>query len=157
MKHMPLLFVLLLIGCSKPTVGRDRRIASYIENFEKYYGVTYNGSVEIVKLNMSSHTTDGVCRMYKNSITKEMMINTKHSIIQLDEETYADAIKRGDTYALEQILLHEFGHCVFSRDHDGVLMPKNGLLVPRSAMYPWSFGQTNTYKNNRAYYFEELR
>jgi len=154
---LAILLSLLLLACGRATVGRDPRISAYIENFETYSGVQFNGTVEIVKLNIDTHTIDGMCSLQRSRLTKELEVNSRTSRIQLDSDTYNKAIKAGDSLLLEQILMHEFLHCTKVKDHDPAMtQSKSNYLMPKSVMYPYSFGNTAAYKNNREYYFKEL-
>jgi len=150
--------MLFIVGCGRATAGRDKRLAGYIESFEAYSGIVFNGTVEIVNLNLGEHTIDGMCRLEVNPLTKQLEINTRTSRIQIDLETYTKkSTEKNGSFYIEQVLMHEFLHCTKNKPHDANLTQSQyNYSMPESVMYPYSFGDTFAYRNNRDYYFKEL-
>lgn len=74
---------------------------------------------------------------------------TPHITISREFWDWADAETR------EQVVFHEFGHCVFNRDHLNDSVVHSGQHIPRSLMQSTLFSGYY-YTNFREYYVDEL-
>lgn len=54
----------------------------------------------------------------------------------------------------EETIFHELGHCAMGLQHIYDLRPDH---CPVSIMYPYEFGDTLCYENNKEYYYQELQ
>jgi len=50
------------------------------------------------------------------------------------------------------VIFHELGHCVLDRDHD----TSYNETCPTSIMFPYQFGDSKCFQENRDYYIKEL-
>src|SRR5262245_25036446 len=108
MKYLLILIAFLTTACanhyhrSTYNVYRDERVAFFLYDLEDYYGVNTVINIRIAPLHDEGKA---VCDMRAHTIT-------------IDSEFYETA----STDNLEEVVLHEFGHCLFRKDHYGVII-----------------------------------
>ena len=140
MKRLTILAI-LLSGCGQAPIGVvDPLMAPYFARFSQAIGVDVS-EISGRFANLSGATV-GLCT-----------VSGQGKLIQIDPTNWD---KAGDDER-EEILFHELGHCSMNLVHIPELQLMNSYLCPVSIMYPYDFGKTNCYKNNKPYYYAELR
>jgi hypothetical protein len=143
------LLLLLLILCScgtfrTRTVYIAPELLQYVELFESYYGTQVG--VDVIFEHLPG-TWAGVCHKREN-----------HNTIAVDYTVYD--LYKDNSYAIEEIVLHELGHCVLYRKHDDTVgeevIGDHHYTKPRSIMYSSMFGSSYMYSKYHIYYLEEL-
>ncbi|NVM33992.1 MAG: hypothetical protein HWN81_00250 [Candidatus Lokiarchaeota archaeon] len=114
-------------------------LVEYIEEFERYYSVKIDYSVDFEDL---TYPAVGVCRIYGFGLPE----------VRIDRSFFEEY--KDDYYTIHNVLWHEFGHCSFRLGHDNATLPLIGY--PTSIMYPYVFGMSDYYADNIDYYEEEL-
>lgn len=109
----------------------------YADRFESIYGREVNIKVTFGSL---KENNVGVC-IY--GVNREII---------LDREFWDEITDAGR----EELIFHEFGHCILNLGHDSTFVLINGNVMPKSIMYPYIIGGT-VYLDNRGYYLEELK
>lgn len=139
MKIKLYLISLFLVACGKidlPAANIDSAFDPFIKNWEETYGIKVTVNVLFGEL---PDKIAGQCFL------KTVTINKKY----WDEYSY---------YGKEQLLFHEFGHCLMNLGHDRTTVKNSdGLIVPKSFMWPYTFGDRSYYKGERDRLIEELR
>lgn len=146
------LICFLLASCAPPIINQHIEVESefqyYIDSFESYSGVKYEGSAIFVEQNvLSFYKKDaiGVCIKH-NTGNKEIKIDKEYWFLISNE-------------AKEQLIFHELGHCALNRPHQeeilSVLLDDEIYNYPQSIMYPSNFGGV-LYGLLRDYYIKEL-
>ena len=134
-----LLLALLLIGCGRvDPVVVDPKILPYFNRFTQATGLgTDNISGEFTNLNFP--------------VLGQCTVKDSYRLIQIDPTFWANA----DDSAKEQLVMHELGHA-YLLGHNANMVSLNGIDCPASIMYPYSFGDSICYQNNKNYYYNEL-
>lgn len=144
MGKLTILVLMLLTAACAPyrpptTVYRDERLASYLGQLEEYYGQSYPISASIAVL-ANSH--DAYC-------------DTRTKTIVVSQRFYDEANKE----ELEEVILHEFGHCAFNKGHYGVILmggAMHGCMT--SVMHPsFPVSSTACWTKFKNYYRDEVR
>lgn len=144
MQYVCLIVLILLSACGKAQVSTDggaivdSELAPYFDRFDSDIGANTSG----INAYMAPQTypTIAQCILYSNG----------RRDIQVDPTIWNNA----DDSAREQILFHELGHCALFLDHISTLNSSN---CPVSVMYPYAFGDSSCYLNNRQVYYDELK
>lgn len=124
------------------SVNIDSAFNSQVQLFEDLYNIPVNVSVRFVP-DLGPYAA--VCHVYS--------ANDPNNWIEV-EESYWYAISDAGR---DQLLLHEFGHCVLGLDHREARGSVGGYFdVPLSIMYPVAFGDNPYYRENLQYYYEEF-
>lgn len=129
----------LLLGCASRAVEIAPEAKIYADRWEGIYGIEVDVPVKMADL---KDNTVGLCT------TK----GGKGVEITLDIEFWNEA----SDYGREELIFHEFGHCLMGLGHDSTKVVINGKTIPRSIMFPYVIGDT-TYSENQNYYREELK
>lgn len=137
-----LLYIYLL--CLYPKYMAEMRwnnsIAQHVKMFEKIYKISVHVPIYVSPLPElhENYLFNGVCMPFQ----KRIILNKK--FIQESGQ---------DSFALQQLIFHELGHCVLNLDHNDDIMNNN---CPKSIMHSRFFGDTECYWNNIEYYLKEL-
>lgn len=128
-----IIIIILGLGC--------RRVAPelepYVRSFENTFDVSVANPVGFAKLDDAKV---GVCYWGKPG-----------NPVVIDLDFYKR--NKDNPMAMEQLVFHELGHCVFLLPHN----PKTDTAGhPISIMYPYTFGSGTWYRSNTSYYYEEL-
>jgi hypothetical protein len=140
MRYVYFLMALTLIGCGKPEAVSSAvapELAPLVSKFAQDVGVEADG-VEVAFADLKIPTV-GLCLAFSNG----------RKTIQIDNAYWAKA----SDDEKEQTVYHELGHCILGLDHNAAL---NSYGCPISIMYPYTFGNSNCYYYNKAYYYQEL-
>jgi len=129
-----------LIGCGTLEIYVDPRLQEYVTEFEDRYGLFNTTNIYIEELTGEYEIYAGLC--IKNQGQNEIII---------DETFYYRWAN--EYYAIQQVVVHELGHCELYLLHNDELFP-NGM--PKSIMYKGAFGYMTYYKENNEYYLREL-
>jgi hypothetical protein len=116
--------------------------AKQISTFEYYSGIGVR--IPVVLYRFPYNWINGECISIYG-------IPTEVRISALYYETYGK-----DSLAIEQLVIHELGHCVLQYAHDESVIPKDGQLIERSIMSSKTFGYEPYYKKYREYYLQEF-
>lgn len=135
------LLAFVLVGCGPSRVmsgiNVDPDLQPYFERFTLTIGVP----------------TDGISASFGNltaPMVGECILGSDGSrAIEIDSAHWAQASDDDR----EQVLFHELGHCAM---HLGHVTATSLDGCPVSIMYPYEFGNTPCYANNKAYYYQEL-
>lgn len=147
MKYVFITF-LLLIGCSEyRDMNYDPSLVPYVKKFESTYKLKVKVPVKYAEL---EGDIAGLCRIWEND-KREIFIDIDYKNEEYD-------------YELEELIFHEFGHCVFNLEHDTREKVETeywyGIpyksYYPKSIMYPYVFGASIYYQNHLQYYYDEL-
>jgi hypothetical protein len=136
-----LLLVVVLSGCAQTKYYRtdvDYKLLAYVQNIEEYYNIKIDYPVKLGKL---KDDTLGMCHK-----TDGLVID-------------ADFYKYGTPDNLEEVILHEFGHCSFKRGHEREFFTE-GLMdgCATTVMTPsHMISDTNCWRKFKRYYYDELR
>ncbi len=124
------------------TVSIDSSFNSQVKLFEDLYSIPVNVSIRFVP-DLGEYAA--VCHEYSP--------NNPDNWIEVDESYWYSISDAGR----DQLMLHEFGHCVLGLDHREAMGNVGGHInVPLSIMYPIAFGDNEYYRENLQYYYEEL-
>jgi hypothetical protein len=139
-----LILALFCVGCADSgykTVElpfRAAELAEHISLFERVYGVSINYTVQLGQLDAN---TVAVCKMWSSG-KREVVVNIDYYEQYIDTPNF-----------MEQTIFHELGHCTLNLGHRSERLD-NGQ--PKSIMYPYAFGSSLFYANNKDYYYDEL-
>jgi hypothetical protein len=135
---LQLIPILALVACGKQEpIVVDTILASYFDRFVRDVGASVQGisgsfgTITLPAVAYCTISTDG------RSITVDRTFWNKSSENQREELIY-----------------HELGHCALNRDHDSSMQQNS--FCPYTIMYPYSFGDSECYANEKPYYFHEL-
>lgn len=132
-----LLLLWLLSGCAARNYDIDPAFLEYANRWEAIYGVEVETDIRFADL---KDNTVGLCS------------GGSKKVITIDAEYWNDQTDFGK----EELIFHEFGHCLLNLGHDNSLIMMNGVQIPKSIMYPYTIGDA-VYAPNRDYYREELK
>lgn len=144
--------LLFCSGCAPHIVNVTQlvepELQGYVDLFEHYTSVKYNGGVNFASEDsLSYYKKDavGICLIYRND-DREIKIDRGYWHI-IDSDTK------------EQLIFHELGHCALDRMHeeDILTITKDGEMhnYPKSIMYPYNFSG-EFYNLLKDYYIQEL-
>lgn len=136
--------VVLLSGCAGfravQGIYIDKEFDSYVQTFETTYNIPVN--VSIMFKDIADDTIAGQCWY------------SEPRKIEIDTPYWNEITELGR----EQLIMHELGHCVLNLDHDETIGTVGAWHnVPMSIMYPSHFGDDPWYRDNRAYYLQEMK
>ena len=157
MKYLIILALLTLSACAPTLKGEglkvDPAFSPYLTNFiNQSYLVGKPVSVNDLTIEFDPNIQS---RVPTNSMVLGVcdQRTLSNSIISINPSFW----KYASNADREQLLFHELGHCVLSRDHDttrvGSIDTNSGHAL--SIMYPYHMG-TQAYTNNYDYYMKEL-
>ncbi len=126
--------LLFLVGCGPAIV--DPKLAPYFQRFSTAIGVDTNG-------------VNGAFVPVTRPAIAQCVIDGSRTV-QVDPDYWATMDDNGK----EELLFHELGHCVLFLQHIFTFLPNT---CPTSIMYPYIFGDSECYINNRQYYWNELK
>ncbi len=132
---LPLL-ALALVGCG-PTYHITEEARPYAERWESIYGTEVR--VDVIMADLGPYSVAD-CE------------SGQASLVRLDIENW----KTSTDFEKEEIVFHEFGHCLMGLGHDSTMIVRNGMTIPRSIMHPNMIGEAR-YAPNVEYYREELK
>ena len=163
-KLISILGLLLLVSCNSSydhiesedmigTGNKDESLAIYLERFEDDMGVSIPDHLSINVVDnlerIDNPNVDAVCWSSASTGRGE-----KIEIRRSRWDVLSEASR-------EQLLYHELGHCVLTKDHNyGHEWGSRGIWCPSSIMNPYTFtdGQIkNCYIPDHEDYLEELR
>jgi|GEM_PF-4375288 len=179
MKFLISLATILFVSCCNDNESirnnlpkHDHFFDEYIRSIEFYFkeitGQEYNFNIPI-SFNKLQANINGLCYYYENNADNYIEIN-KNNFIAID-----GSIKNEE---LEQVLLHELGHCFFHREHDLTILKEDSihrwedlpaldlriidnrqgysqLLFQKSLMWP-IFISNIIYNENKNYFIREI-
>jgi hypothetical protein len=125
------------LGCAQRSYNIPPEVAKFADLWEGIYGVEVKINIYFDDL---KGNTVGTC--YTGDEDK----------IVLDREFWDQSSDLGR----EELIFHEFGHCLLGLGHDNTLTVINGKQIPKSIMYPYTIGD-NIYGEFQQYYREELK
>lgn len=134
----------LITSCSIPIMfTKDTEFAENIQEFESLYNVEVN--VSVIFTEAMPDQEFGLCKYFT--------ANDRRNIVYIDQNWWNNA----NFYARQQLLFHEFGHCIFGLKHNNKIRILGDYInAPVSIMYPMPFGEFNVYRENLKYYYDEL-
>lgn len=137
-----ILNLLLLTGCASAYKANTKipadQLKPYITSFELLYGIEVKTPIYFADI---ANPAVGLCSIWSNGDTE----------IVIDNSYYNEY--KNNHNAIEQLVFHELGHCVFKRNHRTDVNSNN---IPESIMYPYVFGDQWYYQSNHYYYLNEL-
>lgn len=123
-----------------PPKASDPILREYVNRFEDLYGIRVNVPINFSELGLN-HA--GVCTQWASGYAEIEVDETEWHKFNLDQR--------------EQLIFHELGHCVFSRQHDNGTLPDT---CPKSIMRSFMFNSFEIYKCYKPmhnYYVDELK
>lgn len=138
-----LALILLLSGCGlglEETKYVEKEIQEHVEKFKLIYGKSVDIEIKFKDLEIM---TAGVCYVYTDS-------SLNH--IQIDRDIFFSYSELGR----EELIFHELGHCILDRDHTTSRISYKDTTIPKSIMYPYTFGNSSFYSEMLSYYYDEL-
>lgn len=121
----------------------DPRLLAAVETFEANWGRQISFPVEVQDLNSG---TVGVCISWTNG--------ARH--VKVD----SDAVRTYSSEKLEQVVMHELGHCALNRGHLEAVITWSwtSFAVPYSVMHPYVFNDLGmeAYRREKTHYISEL-
>jgi hypothetical protein len=136
--------LIILSGCApgfqvRQNPYQDPRLAAHVQTFENVYRVPADLPITIMPL---ENNWAGVCRYGSNTR------------IEIDEPYYLEYANYYN--AIEQLMMHEFGHCVLHLDHDDRYFTDGPMAgCPVSILNSYTF-PGYCYDTFRRYYLEEM-
>lgn len=133
-----LCLLLVINGCgSETSINVDPAIAPYFYRFNKDIGFDpINITAQILMLDFPKV---GQCIIYESG----------KRVVQMDVTYWQSASDN----MKEEAVFHELGHA-FGLEH---IYGVTDTYCPVSIMYPYSFGNSACYFNNKKYYYDELK
>jgi hypothetical protein len=112
-----------------------------MQSLEDYYGITTRVSVKITSL--------------EDDVIGRCTVKGKKRTIYIDDKFFAKASPDN----IEEVMLHEFGHCVFNQSHRGEYIPNGPMQgCMSSVMHSYIIlSYSHCWTNFKTYYFEEIR
>jgi hypothetical protein len=152
-----LLIAINLIACA-PNNPRQQDLAALGLPDVPYIQPEFQNHLEIFKSEAAARgfnlDTSKLTIVLKNLPQSDDLVgecNPDFALVEIDEATW----KASGLYAQEQILFHEFGHCLLNRSlHTSDSVNYQGKLIPVSLMA--SSGNKLYNENSRKYYLDEL-
>lgn len=129
-----LLIPVCLVSCAKVPV--DQAFSPYVERFEAVTGAFNDTPISFGNV---VRPAIGTCTRYNDGY-KYVTINRSFWDRATDDQK-------------EYLIFHELGHCVLNISHND----KTNNGCPVSIMTKYEFGDTDCYRFNKAYYFNELK
>lgn len=137
-----------------------RALQVYLDEFVRAYGV---GMTEIpIAIGPLEKGVAGKCYVPGDKTPSDAVADTvfgestqPRRRIVINQDYFA---KHKDNYdAMQNVMFHELGHCILQRGHTSATMEdKDFGEIPRSIMYPSSFGDKEFYRPNFPHYKAEL-
>ena len=126
----------------------DSGLELYVQEFEKYYGkkITFKVKLSIFPAYAAEIAR---CASWKNG----------RRLVEVDLKFYNSHNGIGKSLTIEQVMMHELGHCVLNRDHnDREYRFKRGEIGRESVMstHSFDFAELRLYRKYRDYYIKEL-
>lgn len=138
MRYVCFLISLSLLACGRPSAKVDPILKPYFLSFETNVGATTEYiDAEFISIEPPNV---GLCQTYDSGDNKK---------ITVDPAYWANASES----QRQQLIYHELGHCVLGLAHVTTFKVDQ---CPTSIMYPYTFGDSYCYSNERNYYFQEL-
>lgn len=151
MKYLACLFLALIsLGCGKPHI--DGALQPYVDQWNSVYP-DHKVDVDMYMGDLSNIGAAGEC---------------SGSQVTIDTAFWNDSGYLGR----QEVVFHELGHCVLNYGHDFECMniknfsdtttcyvysgSSNYTYIPRSVMFPWTFGDDYFYAPNLEYYLLQL-
>jgi hypothetical protein len=136
------------VACMQPMrsweSGRrvDPELEPYVQSFERAYGAFAGVRVALADLTEDGYGTVGLCQMGGYGV-------------KIDR-AYFEYYREWMPEAVEQLVYHELGHCVFGLGHDDHEFGSTGPApwCPRSVMNPYTLEAC--FRSYRAYYIGQL-
>jgi len=140
-KYILCLLLIPLTSFSQDVTFTNKLVGETLKLF--YANVAVKKYIPIVVENLGVESFHGYCMM--TQVNQERVI--------LNQSFYAKY--KNNKQAIEYLIIHELGHCLLGYEHDPELVIVNGLLLPKSIMYPENIGMEDWYIRNRLYYLKE--
>lgn len=136
MRYVCFLISLGLLACGRPPAKIDPILKPYFTQFE----TDVNASTEYITGEFGTLPMPTVGQCAENGTFKTVTI---------DPIYWANASES----QRQQLIYHELGHCALNLKHIGTFKTDQ---CPTSIMYPYTFGDSYCYSNERNYYYQEL-
>lgn len=138
MRYVCVLISMCLFSCGRPPAKIDPILKPYLMQFE----TDVNASTEGIDVGFGTlqFPVLGEC---------ESGLNSQNNKITIDSAYWAKASNNQK----QQLVYHELGHCALGLGHVTTFKADR---CPDSIMYPYAFGDSYCYSNERNYYFQEL-
>ncbi len=119
----------------------DVELEAYVQKFEGEWGRLINFRVKISDLEEGKA---GLCTVWENG----------DKLAEVDRSFVNTSVSN----QVEQVVMHELGHCALGRGHDNSTWVFSGLILPDSVMrsYAFSVPESNYYGSEYGRYMDEL-
>lgn len=154
MKRPVLLLALMLASCGQEDAPSltgfyrevDSQLEEHVQLFEREWGKDIDFKVEIstIPVENKEDKKAGVCYTW----------TTGKKIVVIDTEFFATRTKT----QIEQIVMHELGHCALNKDHDNTTWTFERFILPNSVMRSYAFNRSEAeqYITHFHRYMDEL-
>jgi hypothetical protein len=124
----------------------DDELEPFVKTFENEWGkdISFRVKLSIIPPDEGNERRAGVCYQWQSG--------KKIAIIDLDFY-YTRTEKQ-----VEQVVMHELGHCALNKGHDDTNWKIDSIIMPNSIMRSWAFNQNEAVKYETYWnrYMDEL-